>query len=50
VQGPLQQSLDGKKSTSEQHIMVTMVTKPGLKQSLKLGFKDDMQRFCGYLK
>jgi len=29
VQGALQQSLDGKKGTSEWHVMVTMVKKNG---------------------
>jgi len=29
VQGALQQSLDGKKGTSEWHVMVTMVKKTG---------------------
>ena len=39
VQGALQQSLDGKKGTSEWRVMVTMVTKTSFKTEFKTGFK-----------
>jgi len=38
VQEALQQSLDGKKGPSEQHVMVTMVTQTWFKTDFKTRF------------